>query len=78
MTKADIQHMAFVLVHRGLGEDAIGGCSCETCCEIRVAMDELAREEVKQFMAENYPPKSLLVKVPTGETQCASHVNAVG
>jgi hypothetical protein len=53
MTNADIQHMAFVLVHKLLGDESSGGCSCETCCEIRVAMAALIAKEIRDFSADN-------------------------
>ncbi len=51
-----IDHLAFSIVHGTFIEPQLGGCGCELCQGLLVAIKKLKDEEAAAFYNGRYPP----------------------
>jgi len=56
MTKEEIEHLSFSILHGTFDPEIPGGCSCDFCTTIRLQIVKLKNEEAAKFYNEHYPP----------------------
>lgn len=58
IAKVDIEHIAWMLVHKGVDLALPPGCSCKTCSRLREFMEQIRSREAAAYKSkEQFNPK---------------------